>query len=147
MIIAFGCDHAGFEQKAALVAYIQAQGHTVADKGCMSAERADYPDHAAAVARAVAAGEAQRGVLICGTGIGMAIAANKIHGIRAANVVSPKFAALAREHNHANVLCLSARFVDESVNEDCIKAFLETPEGEGRHATRVGKIMALEDDC
>ena len=102
------------------------------------------PDFAELVARDVAGGAAERGVLVCGTGIGMAVAANKIDGIRAANVTSPLFAALAREHNDANVVTLSGRFVDEGTNRAILDAFLATPFGEGRHAGRVAKIMALE---
>ena len=96
------------------------------------------------VAHDVVNGEAERGVLVCGTGIGMAIAANKVDGIRAANIVSPAFAALCREHNDANVITLSGRFVDLSANKEILKSFLSTEFGGGRHAGRVEKIMALE---
>ena len=113
MNISIASDHAGFEQKTALAAYLRELGHQVTDLGPDTDERVDYPDFAALVARDVAAGTAERGVLVCGTGIGMAVAANKVQGIRAANVVTPEFAALAREHNDANVVALSGRFVDE----------------------------------
>ncbi len=104
MNISIASDHAGFEQKTALAAYLRELGHRVTDLGPDNDERVDYPDFAALVARDVAAGAAERGVLVCGTGIGMAVAANKVQGIRAANVVTPEFAALAREHNDANVV-------------------------------------------
>lgn len=144
MNICIASDHAGFCQKQKLVEYLRGFGHEVADLGPENEERVDYPDYAALVARAVAAGEYERGVLVCGTGIGMAIAANKVRGVRAANVVTPEFAALAREHNDANVIALSGRFVSEETNERILNAFLTTDFGGGRHAGRVEKIMALE---
>lgn len=144
MRISIASDHAGFEQKQQIAARLAAQGHDVADRGPSSDERVDYPDFAAVVARDVAEGAADRGVLVCGTGIGMAIAANKVPGVRAANVLSPDFAALAREHNDANVATLSARFVTLAENEAILEAFLSTPFGGGRHAGRVAKIDALD---
>ena len=104
MKISIASDHAGFEQKQALVGYLASKGHDVIDRGPDCDDRVDYPDYAARVAHDVVDGMAERGVLVCGTGIGMAVAANKIDGIRAANVTSPLFAALAREHNDANVV-------------------------------------------
>ena len=145
MNISIASDHAGFEQKTALAAYLRELGHRVTDLGPDNDERVDYPDFAALVARDVAAGAAERGVLVCGTGIGMAVAANKIDGIRAANVTSPEFAELSREHNDANIVALSGRFVEESTNRAILDAFLATPFGEGRHTGRVAKIMALEE--
>ena len=144
MRIAMGHDPAGFDQKAELAAYVAELGHEVIDMGSYDDGRVDYPDYAEKVGRAVAAGEADRGILICGTGIGMSIAANKIAGIRAANVTIPSFAPLCREHNDANVVTLSARFVSPEDNKAIIKAFLETEFGGGRHAGRVEKMMALE---
>lgn len=144
MKICIASDHAGFEQKQNLADYLRKSGYEVADLGPDSADRVDYPDFAALVARAVASGECERGVLVCGTGIGMAIAANKVHGVRAANVVTPEFAALSREHNDANVVTLSGRFVSEEANRGILDAFLGTEFGGGRHAMRVEKIMALE---
>ena len=144
MRIAIGNDHAGIEQKPQLAEYIAGLGHEVIDCGSDSDRRVDYPDYAAIVAELVVLGEADMGVLICGTGIGMSIAANKVDGIRAANVTMPEVAPLAREHNDANVLTLSARFVDVETNERIIKAFLEAEFAGGRHAERVAKIMALE---
>ena len=146
MNISIASDHAGFEQKQALAAYLRDQGHEVIDRGPGNDDRVDYPDFAELVARDVAGGAAERGVLVCGTGIGMAVAANKIDGIRAANVTSPLFAALAREHNDANVVAVSGRFVDESVNREILDAFVSTSFGGGRHAGRVEKIAALENE-
>ena len=144
MNISIASDHAGFEQKQALAAYLRGQGHEVIDRGPGNDDRVDYPDFAELVARDVAGGAAERGVLVCGTGIGMAVAANKVDGIRAVNVINPQFAELSREHNDANVVTLSGRFVDEETNRAILDAFLATPFGEGRHAGRVAKIMALE---
>ena len=123
---------------------LRLQGHEVFDRGPENDDRVDYPDYAELVAHDVVDGVAERGVLVCGTGIGMAIAANKVDGIRAANIVSPAFAALCREHNDANVITLSGRFVDLSANKEILKTFLSTDFGGGRHAGRVEKIMALE---
>ena len=144
MRISIASDHAGFEQKQQLAAYLADQGHQVSDRGPATDDRVDYPDFAELVARDVASGAAERGVLVCGTGIGMAIAANKMAGIRAANATCVQFAHLAREHNDANVLTLSGRFVTPSENEAIVDEFISTPFGGDRHARRVGKIMALE---
>lgn len=144
MRVAIASDHAGFEQKQILRDYMDGNGIEVIDLGPDTDDRVDYPDYAEMVARAIAHGDADRGVLVCGTGIGMAIAANKIDGIRAANVVSPEFAALAREHNDANIVSVSGRFVDAEKNERIIDAFLSTEFAGGRHAGRVDKIAALE---
>ena len=144
MRLGIASDHAGFAQKQMLAAHLSALGHEVLDFGPDSDDRVDYPDYAAAVARSVAAGEVERGILVCGTGIGMAIAANKIRGVRAANVTTPEFAALAREHNDANVVTLSGRFSSEETNRAIVEAFLSTDFGGGRHAGRVEKIAQLE---
>jgi len=141
MIISMGSDHAGFEQKQALKVYLEGLGHTVADCGCFSEDRVDYPDFAVSVAHDVASGRAERGVLVCGTGIGMALTADKVAGIRAANIITPQFAVLCREHNDCNVIALSGRFVDEQTNKAILDAFLSTAFGGGRHAGRVAKIM------
>ena len=142
--VSIASDHAGFDEKQLLVDYLRELGHEAIDRGPEDDSRVDYPDFAALVARDVATGAAQRGVLVCGTGIGMAIAANKVHGIRAANAISPEFAELAREHNDANIITLSGRFVDDDTNRAIVQAFLETEFGGGRHAGRVEKIMQLE---
>lgn len=144
MKVSIAADHAGFEEKQLLVEDLRELGYEVIDRGPANDDRVDYPDFAALVAADVASGEAERGVLVCGTGIGMAIAANKVDGIRAANVTTPEFAQLAREHNDANVVTVSGRFVTDEVNRAIVKAFLETDFGGGRHAGRVEKIMALE---
>jgi ribose 5-phosphate isomerase B len=145
MRIVIGSDHAGFDQKQRLASYLADAGHDVTDVGAANAQDSvDYPDFALAVGRAVASAEADYGVLVCGTGIGMAIAANKVHGVRAANVTDPEFAKLAREHNDANVVTLSARFVPVQTNEAILDAFLGTSFGDGRHAGRVAKITAAE---
>jgi ribose 5-phosphate isomerase B len=142
--ISIGSDHAGFEQKQALIPYLESLGYKVIDRGPQDDNRVDYPDFAEKVGHDVASGRAQFGVLVCGTGIGMAIAANKVSGIRAANVVSPDFASLARQHNNANIVAVSGRFVSLDTNKAIIKTFLETEFEGGRHANRVAKIMALE---
>ena len=144
MKVSIASDHAGFEEKELLKPYLVELGHEVIDRGPDSDDRVDYPDFAELVAKDVAGGEADRGVLVCGTGIGMAIAANKVDGIRAANVTTPEFAALAREHNDANIVTVSGRFVTDETNRAIVKAFLETAFGGGRHEGRVAKIMAVE---
>ena len=144
MKVSIGSDHAGFQQKELLKAYLEGLGHEVVDRGCFSEERVDYPDHAEPVARDVAQGSADRGVLVCGTGIGMALAADKVAGVRAANIITPEFAVLCREHNDCNVITLSGRFVDVDVNKQILDAFFTTEFGGGRHEGRVAKIMALD---
>jgi ribose 5-phosphate isomerase B len=145
MRIVIGSDHAGFDQKQRLAGYLAEQGHDVHDIGTANAEDSvDYPDFALAAGHAVAGGDADFGVLVCGTGIGMAIAANKVAGVRAANITDPEFAKLAREHNDANVVTVSARFVPIQVNEQILDAFLSTAFGGARHANRVAKITAAE---
>lgn len=146
MRISIASDHAGFEQKEILKDALVEAGYGVIDRGPGNDDRVDYPDFACLVAIDVADGDADFGVLVCGTGIGMAIAANKIDGIRAANITSVEFARLAREHNDANVITLSGRFVPADENKQILKAFLEEPFGAGRHAGRVEKIMALEKE-
>ena len=145
MKIAMASDHAGFDQKPALVAYLAGLGHEVVDMGPASADRCDYPDYADKVARYVAAGGAERGILICGTGIGMAITADKVSGIRAAVIQTPQFAELFREHNDGNVLCLSGRFTSLATNEEIVDVFLTQEWAGGRHAQRVEKIAREED--
>jgi len=144
MRVSIGSDHAGFEQKQALVDYLKGKGVEVVDRGPANDDRVDYPDYAAPVARDVADGAADYGVLVCGTGIGMAMAADKVPGVRAANIITSEFAALCREHNDANVITLSGRFVPLEENERILDAFLATDFGGGRHAGRVEKIMALD---
>lgn len=144
MRISIASDHGGFEQKQALARHLEAMGHEVTDRGCDSTDSVDYPDYAELVGEDVAVKEADFGILVCGTGIGMSIAANKIRGVRAANVTCIEFARLAREHNDANVLALSGRFVPLTTNTDIVDEFLKTPFAGDRHERRVNKIMALD---
>lgn len=147
MRIAIGSDHAGYEQKCALVGYLQDRGYDVSDLGTHSSERCDYPDYALAVALEVATGKADRGILVCGTGIGMALAADKVAGIRAANIDNVQMAEMARRHNDLNVLTLSGRYVELEENERIVDVFLTTKFEGGRHALRVAKIMALDPEA
>lgn len=145
MRVAVGSDHAGFEQKQKLAAYIADElGYEVVDLGTTNEESVDYPDYAEKVARFVAAGKAERGVLVCGTGIGVSLAADKVAGIRASSITSPEFAALFRQHNDGNVVCLSGRFVELDVNKEIVRVFLSTEFEGGRHTRRVDKINALD---
>lgn len=144
MKIALGSDHAGFELKEKIKQKLQAQGIVIDDHGTNSAESCDYPDYAHAVAEEVAAQQADFGILVCGTGIGMSIAANKVPGIRAARVVSESDAEMAREHNNANVLTLGARVITEAEAFKIIEKWLATPAAGGRHSRRVEKIMSIE---
>ena len=142
--IAIGCDHAAVEYKDKLRAYLEGQGYTVLNMGTDSTESCDYPIYANKVCDKVVSKEADCGILICGTGIGMALAADKVAGVRAANIINPQFAALCREHNDCNVITLSGRFVDLEANKQILDAFFSTDFGGGRHAGRVEKIMALD---
>jgi ribose 5-phosphate isomerase B len=144
MTIAIGADHAGFALKEQLAEALRRAGHAVIDDGANSTESTDYPDYAAAVGRSVADGTADRGILVCATGVGMSIAANKINGVRAALAVNPEEVQLARRHNDANVLTLGARYTDTPAAAEYVKLFLETPFDGGRHERRVEKIMQLE---
>ncbi len=146
MKIAIGVDHAGFKYKESLIKVIKSMGHSVEDAGTDSSESVDYPDFAEKVSRIVACGGADAGILICGTGIGMSISANKVKGIRAALCCDANSAKLAREHNCANILCMGARF--QSL-ENCIeitRTFLNTPSGNvDRHIKRIDKITKIEE--
>ena len=144
MQIAMGSDHRGWELKKRLAASLQAQGHQVIDWGADVTTSVDYPDYASAVAQAVAKGDAERGILVCGTGIGMAIAANKVAGVRATIVANEEQAELCRRHNNVNVLCLGEKQALDGLAEKLVTRWLETPFDGGRHAERVGKITALE---
>src|SRR4051812_16514266 len=144
MKIAIAADHAGFALKERLRAKLATEGHEVVDFGTASTESCDYPDYAQHVAREIAQGRADRGILVCSTGIGMAIAANKVDGVRAAPAQSEDEVRLTREHNDANVLTLGARYLDEEQAAALIRTFLNTEFSGGRHARRVAKIGALE---
>ena len=145
MKIAIGADHAGFELKNHLGEILRQSGHEVCDFGTNSAESTDYPDYAAHVAKAVASGTADRGVLVCGSGVGMSIAANKIQGIRAAVGNQIEQVRLIRGHNDANILTLGARFTDPETARELLLAFLDAPFEGGRHERRVAKIARLEE--
>jgi ribose 5-phosphate isomerase B len=144
MKIAIAADHGGFTLKDGLRDRLRARGHQVADFGTDSAASTDYPDYAGVVARAVASGEFERGVLVCSTGVGMSIAANKVPGIRAALGVNDAEVRLTRAHNDANVLTLGATLVDLETAARLAEIFLETEFEGGRHARRVDKIAAIE---
>ena len=144
MKISIAADHAGFALKEKLRARLAAEGHEVADVGTASEESCDYPEFAQPVARDVSQGRADRGILVCSTGIGMAMAANKVSGVRAAPAVSEDEVRLTREHNDANVLTLGAKYLDETKAAELIEVFLNTEFSGGRHARRVAKIAQLE---
>ena len=145
MRIATGSDHAGFTLKQDLIAWLGEQGHEVVDLGTTVKERCDYPDYAVKVAEAVTRGDADWGLLVCGTGIGMSMSANKVHGIRAA-VVSDAFSARAtRLHNDANVLCIGERVVGAGLAQEIVSAWLDADYEGGRHQGRIDKMMAIED--
>ncbi len=144
MKIAMGADHAGFRLKQVLRDKLVAEGHQVVDLGTDSAESVDYPDFAAAVGSKVASAECDRGILVCSSGVGMSIAANKIPGIRAALGVSAEEVRLTRAHNDANVLAIGAIFTDEATARTLVDTFLDTGFDGGRHERRVRKIDELE---
>lgn len=140
MKIAIGCDHAGYAYKDGLVAMLQQQGHMVLDFGTHSVDSVDYPDFAHAVADAVEKGEVERGVLLCGSGNGVAITANKHQGIRCALCWMEEIAMLARQHNDANVIAVPARYVPEILAQAMVRIFIQTPFEGGRHERRVQAI-------
>jgi ribose 5-phosphate isomerase B len=142
--IALGADHAGFQLKEALKAWLIEHGYQIVDHGTHSAESVDYPDYAAQVAEAVADHKVERGVLVCGTGIGMTIAANKVPGVRAALCSDIYTARMSREHNDANVLTLGGRLMGPEMALDILKMWLETDFAGDRHRRRIGKITELE---
>jgi ribose 5-phosphate isomerase B len=142
--VAIGSDHAGVALKGILVADLKAMGHTIVDVGTHGGESVDYPDFGYAVAKAVASGKAQRGVTICGSGIGISIAANRNPAVRAALCTSGLMARLARQHNDANVLALGERLIGVEVARDSLREFLSTPFEGGRHQGRVDKLSHPE---
>ena len=144
MKIAIACDHAAIAEKDELVTHLRSRGHSVEDLGVQAGESADYPDQAEAVARQVAAGHADRGVLVCGTGIGMAMAACKVPGIRAATIGDAFSAEMTRRHNDANVACFGARVLPSAAIIRFADIFMESPFDGGRHERRVIKIDALD---
>jgi len=143
MRIAVGSDHAGFHMKQEIAAHLAGLGIELIDCGTDSTERVDYPDFGAAVGRAVVSGEADGGVCVCGSGIGIAIAANKIRGVRAATVHDISSARLSKQHNNANVICVGERLTGPTVAIDVVDAWLAAEFEGGRHAGRVAKLDAL----
>lgn len=146
MKIAIAADHGGFELKDSMVEYIKSLGNEVMDLGTNSADSVDYPDYAKKVCEEIQKGNSDLGILICGTGIGMSLAANKFEGIRAACVSDVYSAKMSRNHNNANVLCIGARVIGDEVAKLIIKTFLENEFEAGRHQRRVDKIMAFEKE-
>ncbi len=144
MRIALGADHAGFDLKEALKGWLLEHRYEVQDVGTHSTEPVDYPDYAVQVGEAVASGKAERGVLICGTGVGMAMAANKVPGVRAAFCPDLFTARMSREHNDANVLTLGGRLMGRELAREILALWLATDFAGGRHATRLEKISAIE---
>jgi ribose 5-phosphate isomerase B len=144
MRIAVGTDHRGFDIRAKVLELLQGLGHEVIDVGAFSPEAVDYPDIAAEVAHKVSRGEVDRGILVCGTGLGMCIAANKVPGVRAAPCHDDITAEMSRRHNDANVLCLSADLLGERLIDRMIEIWLSAPFEGGRHARRVDKITQIE---
>ncbi len=144
--IAVGADHAGFRLKDELAAYLRTSGHEVLDLGTNSPESVDYPDYGAAVARAIVAGEADLGLACCGTGLGIAMAVNKVHGGRGAPCHDVTSARLARAHNNANVICFGERLTGPEVAREALDMFLSTNFEGGRHARRVEKLTVLDQE-
>lgn len=145
MKIAFGADHAGYRLKKELVQFARSLGHVVIDYGTNSDGSVDYPDYARPVAEAVASGDVERGVLVCASGIGMSIAANKVRGIRAARVDTCAEAEFSRRHNDANVLCFGQRYIDSEEAKRALRSWLETEFEGGRHQRRIDKISEMEE--
>lgn len=143
MTIAIGSDHAGFTYKQELAEFLRLQGHTVEDVGTYSLDSVDYPDFAATVGQSVASKTAEVGVLVCGSGIGVSMTANKVRGVRAANCLTEEMARLARQHNNANVVTLGERLVTLDAAKAIVQAFLTTSFEGGRHEKRVEKIQLL----
>lgn len=145
MKIAIGSDHGGFELKQGLIPFLQGRDIEVADAGTHSSDSVDYPEFAEAVSLLVVHGEVDAGIVICGTGIGISIAANKVPGIRAALVTSPEMAALAKQHNNANILALGGRILPLETAEACVAAWLDAEYEGDRHQRRLDKITGIEN--
>jgi ribose 5-phosphate isomerase B len=143
--VAIGCDHRGFALKQVIISFLQTHGYEYRDLGCRSTDPVDYPDIAQKVGEAVASGDFDQGILVCATGIGMCIAANKIKGVRAALCHNVFAAQRARQHNDANILCLGGQDVDSASALEIVTTFLTTDFEGGRHTRRVDKIKALEE--
>ncbi|MBB4630653.1 ribose 5-phosphate isomerase B [Sphingosinicella soli] len=141
-VIAIGSDHAGYTLKSAVADWLKEAGHEVLDLGTNGNESVDYPDFGRAVGEAVAAGKAEKGVVVCGSGIGISIAANRVKGARAALCMNGLMARLSRQHNDANILALGERLIGVETARDCLNEFLNTPFEGGRHQRRVDKLSA-----
>ena len=144
MKIALGSDHGGYALKCKIKEHLEGQGYECVDFGCHSLESCDYPDFGEAAARAVAAGDCPRGIVVCTTGIGISMAANKVHGIRCAHCADTVEARLTREHNDANMLAIGAGFTGKNLAERMVEVFLSTDFEGGRHARRVNKLNAIQ---
>lgn len=143
-MIAIGCDHGGYELKQKILAHLRQRGLEYRDFGCDSTASVDYPVYGKAVAHAVASGECEKGIVICSTGIGISIAANKVPGIRCALCTDPLMARLTREHNDANMLAMGGRIIGIELAKDIVRVFLSTEFSGGRHKTRIDKIAQYE---
>lgn len=146
MILAIASDHAGFEMKENIRKTLESDGHKVEDFGCYSEESCDYPDYAHRLCKVVLSGKCERGILICGTGLGMSYSANRHTGIRAALCLNTEMAKMSRAHNDANVLVLGARLIDFSAVIDILQVWLETPFDGGRHLRRIRKIDCIGEE-
>jgi ribose 5-phosphate isomerase B len=144
MKVSLGADHAGYLLKEAVRQHLVSAGHEVMDYGTASEESTDYPDYGAVAARAVARGDVELGILVCGSGVGMSMVGNKVHGVRAALAWHPEIARLSRQHNDANVLCLPARFLGIEQALEIVDAWLDATFEGGRHGRRVEKMMRTE---
>ena len=144
MKIAVGCDHAAYELKEAIKQKLINEGHEVMDVGCDSTESVDYPKYGHAVGRAVASGEAERGIAVCGSGIGISIACNKVPGIRAALCTSVEMAEMCRRHNNANVVCMGARMISQDLAFEIIDKWMTTEFEGGKHLRRINEIEDLD---
>ena len=145
MKLGIGNDHVGYEMKLEIKAYLEAKGHEVIDYGAYSSERSDYPVYGEKVASAIVSGECDAGILICGTGVGISVSANKVHGIRAAVCSEPVTAALSKRHNNANIIAFGARIVGIEMAKAIVDAWLEAEFEGGRHAHRVALMMDIEN--
>jgi len=145
MKLSIATDHAGYDFKEGLMAFLKQDGHEVVDLGTHDRSPCDYPDYAALLGAHVVSGKSALGILVCGSGIGMSIAANKVPGVRAAVVHDVTSAHLAREHNHANVLCLGSRVLGPVVAVEAVAAWLNATPGDGRHVTRIAKLDELDE--
>ena len=145
MKIAIGCDHGAFDLKNAVVKHLQGKGYEVCDFGCYSLDSCDYPDFAETAAKAVASGECEKGIVLCTTGIGISIAANKVKGIRCALLSDPLSARMTREHNDTNMMAMGAGIVGKNLALEIVDTWIGTEfSGEAKHQRRIDKVMALE---